>query len=111
MESSTLIDALRKRNPAHDGPLGAAHWSLVDDAVTGQGGFLAMLHPQETVIDHAQGGGAGGAVTVILNISTGVAQTVRAEISNLLPSIIASVQGAVMDARLRGGSTRAAYRG
>lgn len=77
----------------------------------GQGGFLAMLHPQETVIDHAQGGGAGGAVTVILNISTGVAQTVRAEISNLLPSISASVQGAVMDARLRGGSTRAAYRG
>lgn len=77
----------------------------------GQGGFLAMLHPQETVIDHAQGGSAGGAVTVILNISTGVAQTVRAEISNLLPSISASVQGAVMDARLRGGSTRAAYRG
>lgn len=77
----------------------------------GQGGFLAMLHPQESVIDHAQGGGSGGAVTVILNISTGVAQTVRAEISNLLPSISASVQGAVMDARLRGGSTRAAYRG
>lgn len=43
MESSTLIDALRKRNPAHDGPLGAAHWALVDDAVTGQGGFLAGL--------------------------------------------------------------------
>ena len=77
----------------------------------GQGGFLAMLHPQETVIDHAQGGGGGSAVTVILNISTGVAQTVRAEISNLLPSISASVQGAVMDARLRGGATRAAYRG
>lgn len=77
----------------------------------GQGGFLAMLHPQETVIDHAQGGSAGGAVTVILNISTGVAQTVRAEISNLLPAISASVQGAVMDARLRGGTARSAFRG
>jgi hypothetical protein len=36
-----LITALRARNPAHDGPLGVAHWRLVDDAVTGQGGFLA----------------------------------------------------------------------
>lgn len=76
----------------------------------GQGGFWAVMHPQETVTDHASGGGGGG-VTVVLNIATGVAQTVRAEISNLLPSISASVQGAVMDARLRGGSTRAAYRG
>ena len=38
-----LITALRRRNPAHDGPLGAQHWQLVDDAVTGQGGFLAGL--------------------------------------------------------------------
>jgi hypothetical protein len=76
----------------------------------GQGGFLAMLHPRETVTDHATGGGGGG-VTVNLSIGVGVAQTVRAEIANLLPSISASVQGAVMDARLRGGSTRAAYRG
>lgn len=76
----------------------------------GQGGFLAMLHPQESVIDHANGG-SGGAVTVILQVSTGVAQTVRAEMANLLPSISASVQAAVMDSRLRGGSTRAAFRG
>jgi hypothetical protein len=26
----------------------------------GQGGYLAMLHPQETVVDHAKGQGMGG---------------------------------------------------
>ncbi|MFC3169218.1 hypothetical protein [Paracoccus fontiphilus] len=30
----------------------------------GKGGFLAMLHPQETVIDHTKGQSAGGAVDV-----------------------------------------------
>lgn len=30
----------------------------------GKGGFMAMLHPNETVIDHTKGQGMGGAVTV-----------------------------------------------
>jgi len=36
----------------------------------GQGGFMAMLHPRETVIDHARTGGAGGGVPNI-TIKTG----------------------------------------
>ena len=54
-----LITALRKRNPAHDGPLGVAHWQLVDDAVTGQGGFLAALRDLR-VYDYGPGGVVGG---------------------------------------------------
>lgn len=34
----------------------------------GKGGFMAMLHPNETVIDHTKGGGAGG-VTVVQNVT------------------------------------------
>lgn len=34
----------------------------------GKGGFMAMLHPQETVIDHTRGQRAGGN-TVVLNIT------------------------------------------
>jgi lambda family phage tail tape measure protein len=58
-------------------------------------------------------GGGGGGVTVVqhLNFSVGVAQTVRAEVMNLMPQIQAAAQGAVIDARLRGGSTRSAFRG
>ena len=35
----------------------------------GRGGFMAMLHPNETVIDHTKGQGAGG-TTVNFNINT-----------------------------------------
>ena len=70
----------------------------------GKGGFAAMLHPNETVIDHTKGQGMGGAVSVTLNISTGVSQTVRAEIANLMPQITEATKGAVLEARQRGGS-------
>jgi hypothetical protein len=33
----------------------------------GKGGFMAMLHPRETVIDHTKGGGAKGLRVVIIN--------------------------------------------
>jgi lambda family phage tail tape measure protein len=72
--------------------------------VDGKGGFPAILHPNETVIDHTKGQGMGGAVAVTLNISTGVSQTVRAEIANLMPQITEATKGAVLEARQRGGS-------
>lgn len=36
----------------------------------GRGGFLAMLHPRETVIDHTKANAAGGNTTVVVNINT-----------------------------------------
>lgn len=71
----------------------------------GKGGFLAMLHPKETVIDHTKGQSTEG-VTVVqnINISTGVQQTVRNEIRTLMPQIANSAKAAVSDAKRRGGS-------
>lgn len=38
----------------------------------GKGGFMAMLHPQETVLDHTKGQSGGGqAVTVVQNFTVG----------------------------------------
>jgi hypothetical protein len=39
----------------------------------GRGGFMAMLHPNETVVDHERGGsaGAGQSVTVVQNFTVG----------------------------------------
>jgi hypothetical protein len=51
----------------------------------------------------------GGGVTVNLNISTGVAQTVRAEITQLMPQIANATKAAVLDARRRGGSFAGAF--
>lgn len=77
----------------------------------GKGGFPAMLHPNETVIDHTKGQGMSAPVNVTLNISTGVAQTVRTEIASLMPQITAATKQAVVDARRRGGSFANAFGG
>ncbi len=71
--------------------------------VDGKGGFNAILHPNETVIDHTKGGGQGLVVNQTINISTGVQQTVRAEMQNLLPQIQEAAKGAVLAERRRGG--------
>ena len=72
--------------------------------VDGKGGFPAILHPNETVIDHNTGQSMQGVtVNQTINISTGVQQTVRAEIATLMPQIANAAKGAVADARQRGG--------
>lgn len=75
----------------------------------GKGGFAAMLHPNETVVDHTQGGSEGVTIVQNINISTGVAQTVRTEIAQLMPQIAAASKAAVLDAKKRGGSFAAAF--
>lgn len=74
--------------------------------VDGKGGFPAILHPNETVVDHTKGQGmnSGSPVNVTLNISTGVAQTVRTEIQSMLPMITNATKAAIVDAKQRGGS-------
>lgn len=51
-------------------------------------------------------GGSGGGTTIVqnINVSTGVQQTVRAEIRQMMPQIADSAKGAVLDAKRRGGS-------
>lgn len=72
--------------------------------VDGRGGFPAILHPNETVIDHTRGQGMGTVVNQTINVTTGVQQTVRAEIQNLMPRIQEATKAAVADSRARGGS-------
>ncbi|MDA7649929.1 hypothetical protein N8599_00350 [Verrucomicrobiales bacterium] len=73
----------------------------------GKGGFMAMLHPRETVVDHAKGQSIGGGTVTVnqtINVSTGVQQTVRTEIKSLMPQIAEASKAAVADAKRRGGS-------
>jgi len=79
--------------------------------VDGKGGFPAILHPNETVIDHTKGQGGGITVVQHINVTTGVQQTVRAEIANLLPQISNAAKSAVADARMRGGGFSKAMAG
>lgn len=55
----------------------------------GQGGFLAMLHPQETVVDHAGGGSAGLTIQVdARGAQVGVAEQLDKWARMELPRII-----------------------
>ena len=77
--------------------------------VDGRGGFHAILHPQETVIDHTKGQNLGTTINQTINVSTGVQQTVRTEIIQLMPKIAETTKLAVLDAKRRGGSFSAAF--
>ena len=49
-------------------------------------------------------GGSGMVINQTINVTTGVQQTVKAEIMNLMPQIANSAKQAVADARMRGGN-------
>lgn len=55
------------------------------------------------VVPNDQLGGGGVVVNQTIHVTTGVQQTVRAEIVNLLPQISNAAKSAVADARMRGG--------
>lgn len=80
--------------------------------VDGRGGFPAIVHPNETIIDHNKAGSAmGGSVIVnqTINVTTGIQQTVRAEIRQLMPQIAETAKAAVVDAKRRGGGYGRAF--
>lgn len=54
----------------------------------------------------AMQGGGGTIVNQTINVSAGVAQTVKAEMLSLLPQIKADTMRSVADANMRGGSYR-----
>jgi hypothetical protein len=56
-----------------------------------------------SVVPNNQLGGSGAVVNQTINISTGVSQTVRAEIVNMLPRIMESTKAAIADSKRRGG--------
>lgn len=75
--------------------------------VDGKGGFPAILHPNESVVDHTAGQGTGG-VTVVQHNTFGSGVT-RAEVQSMVPKIVEATKAAVLDARKRGGAYGGAF--
>ena len=78
--------------------------------IDGKGGFPAILHPNETVIDHQQGQSGGIVINQSVNFATGVQDTVRNEVLQMLPDIAETSKNAVAEAMQRGGSFRRTMR-
>ena len=55
------------------------------------------------------GGGGGVVVNQTINVTTGVQQTVRAEVMGLMPQIAEASKAAVLDAKRRGGAFAGAF--
>ena len=73
--------------------------------VDGRGGFPAILHPNETVIDHTKGGSVGGVTVVQHNhFASGVT---RNEVTSLLPKIIQATKASILDSQQRSVTGRA----
>lgn len=89
------------------GPVQAGKTTLVGE----RGPELFIPSASGSIVPNNSMGGGNG-VTVVQNISvtTGVQQTVRAEIMNLMPQISNAAKSAVAEAKLRGGSFGAALR-
>jgi len=64
----------------------------------GRGGFLAMLHPNETVVDHSKGQSMGGGPAVVqhLHLSMGATEAAQAEIAKAAPKIREAAEMGVM---------------
>jgi hypothetical protein len=80
----------------------------------GKGGFMAMLHPRETVVDHTKGQSAGGTVVnqvfnISANTSDDTKRLVTQTIAQASPAIINQSVGAVMNQRRRGGAMKSAF--
>jgi len=74
---------------------------------------MAMLHPRETVVDHAKGQGAGGDVNIVQNFSFSANgdDSVRKIIAQAAPQIAKMTQQQIVDSRRRGGAMKAAFGG
>jgi hypothetical protein len=88
------------------GPMQRGRTTLVGE----RGPELFIPSSSGSIVPNNQiGGGGGVTVNQTLNISTGVSQTVRAEIAQLMPQISNSAKAAVLDAKQRGGSFSKAF--
>lgn len=90
---------------AMGGPVTAGKPYLVGE----RGPELIVPSSSGTVVPNNRLSGGSSAVNITLNVSTGVSDTVRAELQSMLPRIAEVTKAAVVDARRRGGAFATAF--
>jgi len=75
----------------------------------GRGGFMAMLHPRETVVDHTKGQSGGVVVNQTFQFSANGDDSVKQIIAQAAPTIAKMAQQGIMDARRRGGQVKQVF--
>lgn len=78
----------------------------------GKGGFMMMMHPRETVIDHTKGQQAntnGPTIVQNFNFSANGDDSVKKIIAQAAPQIANMTKKSLLDDRRRGGATKAVF--
>ena len=79
----------------------------------GKGGFMAMMHPRETVIDHTKANSGGTGQNVVINQSFNFQangdDSVKKIIAQAAPQIANMTKKSLLDDRRRGGTTKAVF--
>jgi hypothetical protein len=76
-----------------------------------RGAEMFVPNQSGTIVPNNKLGGGQVIVNQTINLSTGVSQTVRAEVMNMLPQINQAAKSAVIDAKRRGGSFASVFGG
>jgi hypothetical protein len=76
-----------------------------------RGAEMFVPNQSGTIVPNNKLGGGQVTVNQTINLSTGVSQTVRAEVMNMLPQISQAAKSAVIDAKRRGGSFASVFGG
>jgi flagellar hook-basal body complex protein FliE len=92
---------------AAGGPVTAGRPYMVGE----RGPELFVPNRNGGIVPNHQMGGGGVTVNQTINLSTGVSDTVRAEVLNMLPQIQNATTAAVLDTRRRGGGFATAFGG
>lgn len=92
---------------AMGGPVTAGRPYLVGE----NGPEIVVPGRNSAVVPNNKIGGGGVTVNQTINLSTGVSDTVRAEVLNMLPQIQNATTAAVLDTRRRGGGFATAFGG
>ena len=95
----------RARPMANGGPVSAGSPYMVGE----RGPELMIPNQSGSIIPNDKLGGGTVVVNQNINVTTGVQQTVRAEILGLMPQIQEASKAAVLDAKRRGGSFAGAF--
>ena len=78
----------------------------------GKGGFMAMMHPRETVVDHTKAGSGGGQNVVVnqsFNFAANGDDSVKKIIAQAAPQIAQMTKNSMLNDRRRGGTTKAIF--
>lgn len=107
-----LFNAITGAFPAPAGNASPAPGKAIGGSVQGGKAYMVgergpeMFVPARTgsIVSNDDMNGGKVVVQQTINVTTGIQQTVRAEIANLMPQIQAAAKSAVAEARMRGGN-------